>query len=349
MDQNTNCLISVIIPVYNAEDTLLNCIESVLSQDYPEIELILVNDGSKDSSGKICDEAASSDKRIRVIHQYNQGVSAARNAGIDVASGNFLMFVDSDDQMLPGMIQNMYAHHDSEFGIILCGFQRITDNKNKTLFIFEQNVLESHIKKEEIASVYKKWLLNAPWNKLYNTELIKRKKIKFEPWCSMGEDLIFNLKYLSVMQGSICIINKPLYLYNFKRKNKQLLSEKPLFYDSIMKMYSYAMYYAKKTGVTHLDFFCETMFDSTLNSLEEYYANNIIDNHKEKLTQIKKRIHNRKFKKLLIHSRKNKKIKALFFYLLYTEHFQVYYICLLLRATYWIIRKKLISKFSRGN
>ena len=102
-------VISVIIPVYNVQAYLPECLDSVISQDYRDLEIILINDGSKDDSGKICDEYAAKDPRIRVIHQVNAGAGAAKNAGLRAATGEYLSFVDSDDYLEPGAYSHMVA------------------------------------------------------------------------------------------------------------------------------------------------------------------------------------------------------------------------------------------------
>lgn len=101
-------MISVIVPVYNSEDYLRPCLDSILSQTYSDFEVILVDDGSTDNCGRICDEYSENDDRISVIHQSNVGHSEARNAGLNVASGDYILFVDSDDQIHPAMIQTLY-------------------------------------------------------------------------------------------------------------------------------------------------------------------------------------------------------------------------------------------------
>lgn len=108
----TSPLISVIIPVYNAEKTLAKCIESVLRQDVTQFELILVDDGSKDSSGDICNRYAAKDSRVRVIHKENGGVSSARNRGLEVASGEWITFVDSDDSIGENFFHDVEAAHE---------------------------------------------------------------------------------------------------------------------------------------------------------------------------------------------------------------------------------------------
>ena len=102
-------LISIIVPVYNVADYLDGCVQSIIDQDYPQLEIILVDDGSTDNSGVLCDRWAERDERIQVIHKTNGGLSDARNAGIDAAHGTYYMFVDSDDTIAPDAVGTMYA------------------------------------------------------------------------------------------------------------------------------------------------------------------------------------------------------------------------------------------------
>ena len=115
-------LVSVIIPVYNVQKYLLKCVESVINQTYTNIEIILIDDGSKDTSGKICDEIAEKDQRIRVIHTENRGVSAARNMGLSFAVGEFVTFVDSDDTVNSKFVEELYAAFDSSVDMTVCAF-----------------------------------------------------------------------------------------------------------------------------------------------------------------------------------------------------------------------------------
>lgn len=125
-------MISVIIPVYQVEKHLRRCLDSVITQTFSDLEIILVNDGSTDSSGKICDEYAEKDSRIKVIHQENQGLSAARNAGLKIANGDFIGFVDSDDYIEPAMFENLYqAAIENKADIAICNFHKV-DDSNKT-------------------------------------------------------------------------------------------------------------------------------------------------------------------------------------------------------------------------
>ena len=115
-------VISVIIPVYKAEEYLERCVDSVLAQTYSNLEIILVDDGSPDNSGQICDRYAEKDSRVKVIHKKNGGVSSARNAGLDVATGEFVAFVDSDDFIAPDMYEKLMVSLSSGSDLSMCDF-----------------------------------------------------------------------------------------------------------------------------------------------------------------------------------------------------------------------------------
>ena len=126
-----NVKISVIIPVYNAADFLPRSVGSILMQDFEDFEVILVNDGSTDSSAAVCDELAEQDSRVRVFHKHNGGVSSARNVGLDAARGEFVMFVDADDAIHDGSLENMYCRK-SDF--VLAGFEKVVDGTVKDTY-----------------------------------------------------------------------------------------------------------------------------------------------------------------------------------------------------------------------
>ena len=117
--------ISVIVPVYNCEKYIGKCIESILNQTFKDLELILIDDGSADESGKICDEYKIQDKRVKVIHEKNSGVSIARNVGINVAKGKYIGFVDSDDYLAPDMYESLYENlMKSHADVAICGIMK---------------------------------------------------------------------------------------------------------------------------------------------------------------------------------------------------------------------------------
>ena len=180
-------IISVIIPVYNVEKYLEKCIISVVEQTYNNLEIILVDDGSLDQSGIICDKWSEEDERIRVIHKANGGLSDARNAGLDAAIGTYIGFVDSDDYIHPKMYQRLYDNiRDYGADLAVCGFDWI-DEKTGTAYrssnMFTDCVVD---KKEAIKSICYNNAFIVVWNKLYKRELFH--DFRF-PYGKFAEDL----------------------------------------------------------------------------------------------------------------------------------------------------------------
>ena len=125
-------LISVIVPIYKVEHYLPKCIDSIIHQTYQNLEIILVDDGSPDNCPEICDEYAKRDKRIKVVHQENGGLSAARNSGVEMANGEFLCFVDSDDYIHPKMYEILYKNLKKfKADISICDYNVVFENQNK--------------------------------------------------------------------------------------------------------------------------------------------------------------------------------------------------------------------------
>lgn len=230
-------MISVIVPVYNVEKVLHNCIESILKQTYKDFELILVDDGSPDNSGKICDEYMSVDKRIRVFHKKNGGVSSARNFGIDRAFGKYICFIDSDDYVhkdyLKCLVETKIKYKNIDN--VWCGFQTV-DGYNQARII--RRVLYSEnesdiLNTEKIMTLHEKWLDASPCCKLFDRNIIVDNDLKFDEKLTLGEDLIFNYHYLDFTNGNIVIINR--VLYNYIQANTDSLSNK--YYNDLFSIY----------------------------------------------------------------------------------------------------------------
>ncbi len=200
---------SIVIPVYNAKETLRRCVESWLCQTEQDLELILVDDGSTDGSGAFCDELAERHGHIRVLHQENSGVSAARNAGIRAARGEFLLFTDSDDYVSPDYLAHMGRFQaETDADLVLCGFHHIYDGADIVKLPGESRVLALSDFREDFLLLYRESFLNMPWNKLYRRELAG----SFDGSLSLGEDLLFNLDYLGKC-GCVGILSEPLCYY----------------------------------------------------------------------------------------------------------------------------------------
>ncbi|MCI6879707.1 MAG: glycosyltransferase [Clostridiaceae bacterium] len=177
----TTPLISVIVPVYRVEEYLERCVKSILSQTYKNLEVILVDDGSPDQCPAICDACAEKDARVKVIHQENKGLSGARNAGIDAASGEYLAFVDSDDYVSPHFIEELYQLlQDTGCAIGQCRFSYVkgdglVEEGNSAFCIYRgESLMEQLYGPEEKATCFV-----VAWNKLYRTELFKETGIRY--------------------------------------------------------------------------------------------------------------------------------------------------------------------------
>lgn len=203
-------MISIIIPVYKSEKTLERCIQSICEQTYEELEIIIIVDGSVDGSGKMADEYAKRDTRIRVIHQVNQGVSAARNAGIDAANGKYIQFLDSDDYLEKESCEKMlHAIGKWDADMVIAGFHHHYFGKNILKLPDFQGCYKCKDSEKEFLQLYEQQFLNMPWNKLYRTELVKS---RFPQDRNLGEDLLFNIAYMSQIR-SFCVIQIPVYNY----------------------------------------------------------------------------------------------------------------------------------------
>lgn len=200
--------ISIILPVYNSENDIEDCISSVLTQSMTDFELIAVDDGSTDNSPSVLDRIAQKDNRIRVIHQRNSGVSVARNAGLDAALGKYVTFIDSDDRYKSDYLQKLYGFAVSmNADMVCCGFE------NTKGLVLSSVAYREYADKSQLLIDYQELLnsryLNVPWNKMY-----KREKIitRFPINISLGEDLIFNLEVLQCCKN-VVVIPDSLYIY----------------------------------------------------------------------------------------------------------------------------------------
>ncbi len=207
-------LISVIVPVYNAESYLRNCIESILEQDFNDFELILINDGSKDDSGSICDEMALKDQRIRVFHKKNDGVGSARNDGIRHSIGTYLCFVDSDDWLDENALKTcINALNHESYDLIQFGCTRL-NNENKVIserIPFSKKVKINSSSKAELISFFEAGNGFSVWGKIIKKSVIINNNLFFGAK-KRGEDIDFTIKLYGYL-NSVIGINKSLYNY----------------------------------------------------------------------------------------------------------------------------------------
>lgn len=202
--------ISVIIPVYNAEKYLCRCVDSILTQTFSNLDILLINDGSSDNSGTICDEYALKDNRIKVFHKNNGGVSDARNVGIDNASGEWITFVDADDWISHQTFQTCIGYL-SDYELVRFSATMVFDpGLMKTKII---NINEHRKIKDYFDEIFSRRTLITVWGGIYKSDIVKKYNLSFDTNIKNGEDWLFLMQY-SLNVSKIRVINTPLYYYN---------------------------------------------------------------------------------------------------------------------------------------
>ncbi|MBO4230939.1 MAG: glycosyltransferase [Bacteroidales bacterium] len=233
-------LLSVIIPVYDAAKYLEECLSSIVSQDYQDLEIICVDDGSSDASGDLLEAWASRDSRVKVLHQENKGLSSARNAGLDVARGHYVSFVDADDTIDPRMYSSMVtlAEHE-DLDAVGCGFMTFPDGRRvgysfRTGEVYDFPTLISTSKTVESSND-----LCFCWRYIYKRSVIEKSGIRFREDIKFAEDMVFNTDALAHC-GRIFLMDEAFYKYRvdnpdslMKRKdNPERLVAIPLGYSA---------------------------------------------------------------------------------------------------------------------
>lgn len=246
------CLVSIIVPIFNAERYLEECIQSLINQTYSNVEIILIDDESKDESLRICRQFAQIDKRIKIFQQKNSGAGAARNTGLRHVNGKYVMFVDADDYVSPEAIEKLLKFmKDSNADTGVGSYADVDCNGT---------VLREHIVENEVyrgnGKIKNDFLMkmvgSAPecsdsirvtvWNSIYSLEIINNYKLKFVSEREMlAEDTIFNIEYYSHSK-TLCTLNKPTYYY---RENINSLTRKK-YKDGLFSKLLSSYFYQKK-------------------------------------------------------------------------------------------------------
>lgn len=229
--------VSIIIPIYNVEKYIQRCINSAMNQTYENVEIILVNDGSPDQSPKICDQYSLRDKRIRVIHKENGGLSDARNFGLDVCTGEYIMFVDGDDYIESTLVEKAVEEIEkNQSDIVVWGYYADFVDLNENLISTTEykgingNYKNHNFKKIPLSNQLV-GLLGYAWNKLYKSEIIYQQPHKFTKGLSLVEDIVFNGPILEAC-NSLTFIESPLTHY--MQRPRETLGAK--FYDDYFEL-----------------------------------------------------------------------------------------------------------------
>lgn len=222
-------LISIIVPVYNVEKYIKTCIESLINQSYKKLEIILVDDGSTDNSGKICDQYAEIDSRIIVIHQKNGGAANAKNAGLKVATGEYLTFADSDDYVELDAYESMVSlllEHNAD--VVQCGFRQIYSHRSEQ-YTFSGQQQFNEVEYLERYTTH--WTCGLLWDKLYRRELFEN--IYFEEGHVVDDEFF---TYQGIMKAKKIVLDS-MIVYNYRqRKSSVTGSEKnrlQIIYDKL--------------------------------------------------------------------------------------------------------------------
>lgn len=222
MDGEVNIIkISIIVPVYNVEKYVADCLESLLRQDFPDYEVILVDDGSTDASGDICDEFAKKNDRVHTFHQKNCGVSAARNIGLQMAKGDYIVFVDPDDWVNPDYLSSMAAYMQPG-GMAACSVVRekctTHPSRNNSLCHDKEMILRMNKERAELSVLNWNELSGGCVAKMFDNSVISKNKIQFLKGAKYYEDYLFVMQYLSCTTRETVWIKRQAYHY---RRNPQ--------------------------------------------------------------------------------------------------------------------------------
>ena len=207
-------IVSIIVPVYNAEKTIQRCVESILGQDFQGFELLLIDDGSQDASGALCDAFAQRDARVRVLHKEHGGVSAARNLGLSQAQGVYLQFLDSDDWITADATTMLVrTAREYQCDLVISDFYRVVgDRVSHKGDIQEDTVLSREEYAAHMMERPADFYYGVLWNKLYRREIVERHHLRMNPEISWCEDFMFNLEYIRYAERFYAL-QVPIYYY----------------------------------------------------------------------------------------------------------------------------------------
>lgn len=236
--------ISVIVPVYNVEQYLEECLESICGQTYKNLEIILVDDGSTDQSGEICDRYAKRDGRVSVVHKKNGGLSDARNAGIEVATGDCISLIDSDDYVSVHMMERMLGHMEkTKADVVICNFSDLYGERNikERMFRCESEMTGRRAFQKLLEDGDAGYVV--AWNKLYRASLFAREGIRY-PAGYLHEDCFTTYK-LFLKSEKVTFLNEPLYIYRHREGSITDCGKIRFRYD-VVKAYQEICDYARE-------------------------------------------------------------------------------------------------------
>lgn len=268
-----NPLVTIIIPVYNAEKYLQRCIDSLRAQTYANIEMIFVDDGSPDQCSQILMQAAQQDARIRVFSQKNAGPSAARNLGLDHCTGKYVMFCDSDDTVEPTWTEKMVgAIQEHPDALVTCGFRRLDELGN----VMKIHAMLPGVRdKKEYFQYYYSGLAGAMWNKIYRKSIIQNSNLRLDVNLRHAEDAMLNLDYLDCVK-EIFILDETLYNY-YTYYSVNTLSSKVNYWQLKMIFCKRAAYIEPK----YIDQYNKEFFFFAWSEIKDTFQNKALSTEKQ--------------------------------------------------------------------
>lgn len=277
--------ISIIIPCYNIASHLPKCIESVLNQTYSDFELLLINDGSTDGTLKVCEEYRKKDTRIKVYSHHNRGASYSRNKAMEVACGEYIMFVDGDDWIEKEMLAVLVEDSNNTTVMNICGMineksSQVTKNP------FYEKLLESKedlIQKDSFITLVENYQMSSPCCKLYHKSIITDNKIRFDEKISYQEDIIFNLKYFKYIEA---VKLRPFYGYHYIQHVVSSSSRYHKYFDHINNLMLQLRHYSRNQHdekVTRV-----FVFDTILKAMSNIAHKNAPLRNREKIMELQK-------------------------------------------------------------
>ena len=329
--------VSVVVPIYNVEQYLEKCIDSIINQTHNDLEIILVDDGSTDSSPSICDKWKEKDNRVVVIHKQNGGLSDARNAGMEKATGKYIMFEDSDDWLDLDIIKKSVERIEKDNSdLVIFGYKKV-DEKGKDLGIFTFGN-ETYTNEEMSSQLHKRILemsFGYAWNKLYRLSILKKEGLRNDGSIIDREDLFFNLCLFKYVE-------RISYLdsigYNYLQRNDSLLHNADLkrlnnvnkFYDNIIREeWSIGVYEKKIKNMIFLHYLSDAfikniIWNNQLSKKEKIKKMNDIIKKYSGVTQLYKDTDNPRYLNVLFNSIKRTNAKQFYYYVRISDFKRTY-------------------------
>lgn len=267
-------LLSIVIPVYNVALFLDECLASVVGQEFRNVEVICIDDGSTDNSSLILDEWRHRDSRIMVVHQENKGSSEARNVGIRIARGEFITFVDSDDKVQPNIYTDTLSiMQEHQLDSLIYAFETFPDGKVQTTGFPTGQVMDYHQLFTSFGSIQTRNSLCFSWRFIFRTSIIRERQLQFDREIRIGEDMIFNINAICYC-SKIMVSDAPLYLYRKNNVNSLMtMKYKPDLESSYKRMYATKQAQIMKYGLQNTEYTFDLASYTIQNYLKAFICN----------------------------------------------------------------------------